>query len=352
MADIRATRKCKLVRLCSILSLVVLLGYALAHFYNQEYTFTTINLICSAIVIFNLWRLKAKDGLHYTDILLTGVLMFQGVLLLLYSPQFPERLIWLFPLMVAVIIINEFKIGLVCSALFCLLALAANIFSQGPQVSHSMHGSFLLGLVVSCVICNTASFYYAKLLGYIQSLYREGIEDLAYLDQLTGLANRWSFENWARQKLAEVQNLSTTTALVFLDIDDFKEINDTYGHEVGDRVLQNFSRRLKNNIRTRDRKSNHHDYSIARFVGDEFVILLYDVRSKKDLDGILKRICSLFHDSYAGSNRVSSLTISVGVALYPQDADNLNELTRCADKAMYAAKHSGKNQFKYYSGRF
>ncbi|GAK87387.1 diguanylate cyclase [Vibrio ponticus] len=82
------------------------------------------------------------------------------------------------------------------------------------------------------------------------------------------------------------------------------------------------------------------------------MILLYDVRSKKDLDGILKRICSLFHDSYAGSNRVSSLTISVGVALYPQDADNLNELTRCADKAMYAAKHSGKNQFKYYSGRF
>lgn len=350
MADIRATRKCKLVRLCSIVALIVMLGYAADHFYHQEYTFTTINLVCSLIISFNLWQLKRKDGLYYTDVTLTGVLMFQGLTLLLYGAQFPDRLIWLFPLMVAVIIINEFKIGLICSSIFCLLAIATNVFNQGTETSYGLQHSFLLGLIISCIICNTASFYYSKLLNYIQSLYREGIEDLAYLDQLTGLANRWSFENWARTKLTEVRNLSTTTALVFLDIDDFKEINDTYGHEVGDRVLQNFSRRLKNNIRTRDRKNNHHDYSIARFAGDEFVILLYDVRSKKDLDGILERISNLFHDSYAGNNKVSSLTVSVGVALYPQDADNLHELTRCADKAMYAAKHSGKNQYRYYSG--
>ncbi len=347
MADIRATRKCKLVYLCSMLSLVALITYGAAHFVHKEYTFTIINLICALVVSFNLWQLKREQGLHYTDLALTGVLMFQGAILLLYSAQFPERLIWMFPLLVSVIIINEFKIGLICSAIFCLLALAANLFNPVSNPT-SIQSSFIFGLLVSCIICNTASYYYNRLLNYIQSLYKEGIEDLAYLDQLTGLANRWSFESWARKKLAEVSNLSTTTALVFLDIDDFKDINDNYGHEVGDRVLQHFSRRLKNNIRTRDRKNNHHDYSIARFAGDEFVILLYDVRSKKDVDNIVKRISNLFHDSYAGNNRISSLTVSVGVALYPQDADNLHELTRCADKAMYAAKHSGKNQFKYY----
>ncbi|WP_194436405.1 GGDEF domain-containing protein [Vibrio fluminensis] len=350
MADIRATRKCKLVRLCSIITLIVLLGFSAEYFYHREYTNTTINIICSLIVSFNLWQLKRNDGLSYTDVTLTGVLMFQGLSLLLYEAQFAEKLIWLFPLMVAVIIINEFKIGLICSTIFCLLAIASTLFKTSPEAAANSQNSFLLGLMVSCIICNTASYYHSKLLSYIQSLYKEGIEDLAYLDQLTGLANRWSFENWAHTKLVEVRNLSTTTALVFLDIDDFKEINDTYGHDVGDRVLQNFSRRLKNNIRTRDRKNNHHDYSIARFAGDEFVILLYDVRSKKDLDGILGRISQLFHDSYAGNNKVSNLTVSVGVALYPQDADNLHELTRCADKAMYAAKHSGKNQYRYYSG--
>ncbi|MGF1909251.1 GGDEF domain-containing protein [Vibrio kasasachensis] len=348
MADIRATRKCKLVRLCSIISLVVLFSYGLVYYVDQKYTLASINLICCTIVALNLWQLKRKEGLQYTDIMLTGVLIFQALILLLFSGEHPERLMWLFPLMISVIVINEFKVGLVCSLVFCLLALATNLFLQPNGDVHNLQNSFLFSVFVSCIICNTASFYYSKLLNYIQLLYKEGIEDLAYLDQLTGLANRWSFEQWATQKLAEVSNLSTTTALIFLDIDDFKEINDTYGHDVGDRVLQNFSRRLKNNIRTRDRKSNHHDYSIARFAGDEFVILLYDVRSKKDLDGILHRICHLFQDSYAGSTRINSLTISVGVALYPQDASNLNELTRCADKAMYAAKHSGKNQYQYY----
>ena len=348
MADIRATRKCKIVRLCSIVSFVVLFAYGLAHLLNQEYTRASINLICCVIVTLNYWQLKRSEGLQYTDIMLTGVLMLQGLVLVLYSGQYPERLVWLYPLMISVIIINEFKVGLICSLIFCLLLLSTHFFLPTNYAIIELQSSFLLSVLVCCIICNTASFYYSKLLNYIQLLYKEGIEDLAYLDQLTGLANRWSFENWAKQKLIEVSNLSTTTALIFLDIDDFKNINDTYGHEVGDRVLQNFSRRLKNNIRTRDRKNNHHDYSIARFAGDEFVILLYDVRNKKDLDGILHRICHLFQDSYASSNRVSSLTISVGVALYPQDADNLTELTRCADKAMYTAKHSGKNQYRYY----
>lgn len=351
MADIRATRKCKLVRLCSLLSICVLTGYGFAYFANHENVFATINFVCCVVLALNLWHLHYHRSLNYSDLILTGVLMLQGVILLLYSERFPDRLMWIFPIIAATILINEFRTGLLFSVSFCALAIAASLFTDAvfTQLDTS-HERFILSLVVICLICNTASFYYSKMLNYIQSLYREGIEDLAYLDQLTGLANRWSFEHWATKKLAEIVHLPSTTALVFLDIDDFKEINDTYGHEVGDRVLQQFSKRLKNNIRTRDRDSNKHDYSIARFAGDEFVILLYDVRSKQDLEGILHRICHLFQDSYSGSKQVSSLTVSVGVALYPQDADNLHELTRCADKAMYAAKHKGKNQFQYYHG--
>jgi diguanylate cyclase (GGDEF)-like protein len=173
------------------------------------------------------------------------------------------------------------------------------------------------------------------------------------MDQLTGLANRWSFENWAEAKLQNTKgDKRSITALVFLDIDDFKSINDTYGHDVGDRVLQHFARRLKNNVRSKDRKTDKHDYSIARFAGDEFVLLLYDVNSREDLENILKRICHLFEDTYESSERINKLTISVGVSLFPQDADTLPELTRCADKAMYAAKHGGKNQYRYYGGDY
>ncbi|MDA0150165.1 GGDEF domain-containing protein [Vibrio sp. LaRot3] len=349
MADIRSTRKCKLVLLCSTLSLIILLGYSVVHVINQQPNFAVINIICAIILAANLWHLNKHRCLNYSDLVLTGVLMFQGLMLLLYSEQFSDRLMWIFPIMAGVILINEFRVGLLFSCVFCMLTLAATLFTDALfNHSQPFQERFLLSLVTICVICNTASFYYSKMVNYIQSLYKEGIEDLAYLDQLTGLANRWSFEQWATQKLAEVSHRSTTTALVFLDIDDFKEINDTFGHDVGDQVLQHFSQRLKNNIRTKNRKTNTHDYSIARFAGDEFVILLYDVRSKQDLDGILNRICLLFQDSDSSLNRVNNLTLSVGAALFPQDANNLPELTRCADKAMYAAKHNGKNQFQYY----
>jgi diguanylate cyclase (GGDEF)-like protein len=185
---------------------------------------------------------------------------------------------------------------------------------------------------------------------YIQNLYREGIEELAYLDQLTGLANRWSFEKWARSKLEEVdtQGSNKVTALVFLDIDNFKLINDSYGHDVGDQVLQHFATRLKNSIRNKDRSTNKHDYSIARFAGDEFVIMLYDVRSKKDLNNILSRIVNLFNGGYHSCDSINEITMSAGVAIYRQDAHDLSELTRCADKAMYTAKHTGKNRFAFY----
>lgn len=349
MADIRTTRKCKLVRLCSLLSIGVLSGYSFAYLANQEFEFAIINIISCIILVINLWHLHHHRRLNYADLVLTGILLFQALILLLYNEHFSDRLMWIFPIIASVILINEFKVGLLFSSTFCILAMATSVFTDAIYTQESaFQERFILSLIVICLICNTASFYYSKMLNYIQSLYREGIEDLAYLDQLTGLANRWSFEQWASNKLLEITSLPTTTALVFLDIDDFKEINDTYGHEVGDRVLQQFSKRLKNNIRTRDREKNKHDYSIARFAGDEFVILLYDVRNQQDLEGILHRICHLFQDSYSGSKQISSLTVSVGVALYPQDADNLHELTRCADKAMYAAKHGGKNQFQYY----
>ena len=76
--------------------------------------------------------------------------------------------------------------------------------------------------------------------------------------------------------------------------------------------------------------------------------MLYDIPTRKDLDGILDRICALFESGCQTNERIKELTLSVGVSLYPQDAQDLHELTRCADKAMYVAKHSGKNRYAYY----
>ncbi|MDF2155204.1 GGDEF domain-containing protein [Vibrio sp. CAU 1672] len=348
MADIRSTRKKKIVSLCcGITALSMGIG-SLLHYSPDNPTQSLLYALCAFACTSNFYAIKHYHY-HHADLILSGILLLAGLLLFLFDHSAPGHLLWLFPILAAIILINEFQLGLWLSLGFCL-AVSLGIHLIQPQ--HLEFGRFMLTLIATCVVCHTFSYYYTKVLNYIQTLYREGIEELAYLDQLTGLANRWSFEKWARTKLAQIsrdrRGPATVTALVFLDIDNFKRINDSFGHEAGDRVLRHFATRLKKNLRSRSKDQHQHDYSIARFAGDEFVLLLYGVRNKQDLDGILQRIVNLFGHGYYLHEEMISLTTSVGAAIYQQDANDLAELTRCADKAMYTAKHNGKNQFAYY----
>ena len=349
MADIRSTRKQKIVYSFSLISAALFIFYTWAYFQDGYYTLSVFEMMFVVIGVIDAIYIEKVQEPHYCEILLSCVLLIQGVVLFLYSGTIPERMLWLYPILAAVIFINEFRMGLILSASFLLFlgGLAALIPHKFVLPFNSTH-RFSLSLVTMSAVCHVSSYYFTKAVGYIQRLYQEGIEDLAYRDQLTGLANRWSFERWAIEKLNTVNTNNSVTALVFLDIDNFKTINDSFGHDVGDSVLQHFAQRLKNNVRTKDRSTHKHDYSIARFAGDEFVLMLYDVKSKQDLDGILHRISGLFDNENLTNNQIGKLTLSIGVAMYPTDAKDLAELTRCADKAMYFAKHSGKNRFAYY----
>jgi diguanylate cyclase (GGDEF)-like protein len=349
MADIRSTRKQKIVYSFSLIAAALFIFYTWAYLQGQHYTLLTFELCFAFIAISNAIYVRKAITPHYSELILSCVLLVQGIILFLHSHAIPDRILWLYPILAAVIFINDFRIGVIFSTSFCVFIsiLITALPSNFSLPFNSIH-RFILSLLMMSLVCHTSAYYYTKAVSYIQRLYKEGIEDLAYRDQLTGLANRWSFERWATEKLATVDSERSLTALVFLDIDDFKNINDSYGHDVGDSVLQHFANRLSNNIRTRDRKRHEYDYSIARFAGDEFVLMLYDIPNRKDLDGILNRICGLFESGCQTNERIKELTLSVGVSLYPQDAKELHELTRCADKAMYVAKHSGKNRYAYY----
>lgn len=349
MADVRATRKGKVVLFCSVVAFAIIFSFCLIRFFEQAYLLASVNLLSSVILVLNIVYLTRYPLPKYSGLVLTGVLLFHALILLVYGQSINDRLLWMFPIMATIIFVNNFKSSVFFSScLFLIIFFSTFMTDWVPYAGATSLSIFLLSLFSLCTMCNIAAYQYAKIANYVQSLYKEGIEDLAYLDQLTGLANRWSFENWALSKLDQKKESDTVTAMVFLDIDNFKLINDSYGHDVGDKVLQHFASRLKNNVRNKDRSTEKYDYSIARFAGDEFVLLLYDVKSRQDLEGILQRICGLFADSYQSTERINQLTISAGVAIYPEDANNLAELTRCADKAMYAAKHAGKNQYRFY----
>ncbi|CAE6930028.1 diguanylate cyclase [Vibrio alginolyticus] len=351
MADIGSTRKKKIVFLCSSIAATCLVYGAVIQSFEQHWSLCLIYSLSAVACLSICYMIRVQKHHQYADLLFSAILMLDGLFLLLFNDTLSGTILWLYPILVALILINEFKVGLIFSCSYLIFIFISIVFlDKLPIDSPMVERRFLLTLLAISFVCHTFSYYYAKILNYVQILYREGIEELAYFDQLTGLANRWSFETWVQQKLDDIDHShdSALTALVFLDLDNFKHINDNYGHDVGDQVLKTFASRLQSSVRNRDRSTLKHDYSIARFAGDEFVLLLYDVHNKEDLNKVLQRIVNVYAGGHQEDSMIHEITMSLGVAIYKQDAAELSELVRCADKAMYVAKQTGKNQYAYY----
>jgi len=167
----------------------------------------------------------------------------------------------------------------------------------------------------------------------------ERIRHLATHDVLTGLPNRALGMDRLSQALAMARRNVAMAALVFVDLDGFKGINDTHGHEAGDRVLREVAGRLSACVRETD--------TVARFGGDEFLVVLTAMTDKAAVTAVVEKVLGSLSRSFAVNGRVTPLGASIGVALYPGDGETPEELFRRADSAMYAAKAEGKNNYRF-----
>jgi diguanylate cyclase (GGDEF)-like protein len=167
------------------------------------------------------------------------------------------------------------------------------------------------------------------------------IEYLAYHDGLTKLANRSLFSKLLGQVISLAHRQPRKVALLFIDLDRFKNINDTLGHEAGDQLLQEIAARLKGCLRDSD--------TVARMGGDEFVVLLPDLEEEKYVAAVAQKIVSAIARPCVLMGQEYRVTASVGISVYPQDGLDEQTLTKNADTAMYKAKEEGKNKFKFYS---
>ncbi len=161
-----------------------------------------------------------------------------------------------------------------------------------------------------------------------------------YHDALTNLPNRSLFQDRLRLALIQARRYNQSLAVMFLDIDGFKAINDSFGHALGDKLLQVFSVRLKSCLREGD--------TLARISGDEFTILIPQVTSRKDTKKIAQKIIEEFKVPFKMERIEITIGVSIGIALAPGDSDSDEELIQNADLAMYYVKHHGKNGFAYY----
>ena len=167
------------------------------------------------------------------------------------------------------------------------------------------------------------------------------VEYLAYHDGLTALPNRSLFSKLLGQGITQAHRYNRRLAVMFLDLDRFKQINDTLGHDAGDQLLQEVAARLKECLRDSD--------TVARLGGDEFVVLLPELVEQADVAGVAQKILSSVARPFVLLGQEFRVTASIGISTYPHDGLDEQTLTKNADIAMYQAKEEGKNNFQFYS---
>jgi len=168
----------------------------------------------------------------------------------------------------------------------------------------------------------------------------EQIRRMAHFDSLTNLPNRILLMDRLEQALAISQRNHSKTSVIFMDLDHFKEINDSLGHHVGDMLLQQVAVRIRGALREVD--------TVSRLGGDEFVMVLPELRHTEDATTIAEKLLSALGRRLLHSRRQTSHFASLGISIYPDHASDASALIRIADKAMYHAKQAGRNTYRFY----
>ncbi|MCM8856982.1 MAG: EAL domain-containing protein [Candidatus Thiodiazotropha sp.] len=199
-------------------------------------------------------------------------------------------------------------------------------------------------LNISCIYDNNDNpVNYVGVFSDITSIKRseEELDHMAHHDPLTDLPNRLLFNSQLDQAIKHAKRNQTVFALLFIDLDRFKNINDSLGHKSGDELLQQLAIRIQEKVRLDD--------TVARISGDEFVVLLENIGSAENTAVTVEKIMSVFNESFILDRHEVCITASIGISLYPTNGNTIISLMRNADVAMYRAKNEGRNTYQFFT---
>lgn len=205
---------------------------------------------------------------------------------------------------------------------------------------HKNGKSNLISLKIQKVLLGENELYYYAIFSNTFNSNDE-LYHLAYHDPLTNLANRTKLKSQMEYIINNAQRNSLKFAVIFLDLDNFKLLNDTFGHLKGDEFLIEISSKFKNIIRTND--------IVARVGGDEFIMVLNDINDYLFIKRVCQKIIKIVHNSYTEDMKSIDIGISIGISIYPENGQDVDKLISNADIAMYQAKINGKNRFEFFS---
>jgi diguanylate cyclase (GGDEF)-like protein len=202
----------------------------------------------------------------------------------------------------------------------------------------------LVPLYASVLIVFTFSRFNESLVDTLEELEAERatIAHMANHDPLTDLPNMRVMEIRAKQAFAMARRGQARPALLFIDLDEFKSVNDELGHDVGDMLLKEVSVRIQQLLREED--------TVARSGGDEFLVLITHFKEVSDVLYVAEKICAAMTEPFSPGGHECRISCSIGIAHYPEHGDDLQSLSRMADRAMYSVKRSGKKGFRIWQG--
>ncbi|MCL5261129.1 MAG: GGDEF domain-containing protein [Gammaproteobacteria bacterium] len=329
------------------------LQMALISWYGISLVVIVLRLITQKIYL-----QKAQSGKKFV---LWQLLFFIGVVLsgLCWSAIiiafFPHMNNWQ-QILCVVIIAGMSSAGLITlaaqlrAAILFVLLLMCPLIVQMMFYTVVIHQIFDFALIFYLVFLVLLAFRMHEVINNVIHLQFENealLQNLEYLathDQLTQIDNRSLFSSNLVSAIKRADRDKKLLALLFIDLDNFKNINDVYGHDVGDRVLQEVVGRIKNTLRKTD--------FVARLGGDEFVIILEQISSSHYAASVAKKIQVAIAEPLKATKNESSILASIGISIYPNDGTNLTGLLNASDKAMYFVKNHGGNSFHFASQDF
>lgn len=296
-----------------------------------------------------------KHIIHYSaGALVAGVSW--ASLILLYEPNLPP-IVQTFILVITIgmpMAALSTNAILLCSFYSFTLPLLLAILLWPVLLTEQVEIQFLLtAIIYSILVIVTGRRFHVNLRSSITN-YMENrrlvdeLSELAYMDHLTDLPNRRQFQINAERTLAKVKNSQSSMALMLIDIDNFKAVNDTFGHEAGDELLMELSNRIKHSIRLNDQLAPA-ESGAARLGGDEFIVMLECEHQAIEVKPAAERILNNLRHSLKVGGIDYIPSVSIGIAIAPEHATNMRTLMSLADQAMYCAKQTGGNSYSIYA---
>lgn len=181
---------------------------------------------------------------------------------------------------------------------------------------------------------------------------QQHLVQLAHYDSLTGLGNRRLFVDRLEQAIAAAEASGRQVALFYIDLDRFKEVNDTLGHGAGDALLRTLARRFYKSLSNASKARDSSEVTVFRLAGDEFAIIVSRFENEAEIEGVAQDLLSMISEPMTVANRSIAASGSVGIALYPDHAANVEDLVKHADSALYVAKDLGRARFVFYEASF